>query len=146
MNDLEKQSYESFSVSFRVIGSTLEPSKLTVLFEMDPDIEHKKGDPRTGKAKNGKTKHYTPFDTGLWSIESKLEKHVSIQEHIVNLLERIEPKKDVIEKLRNTGFKMDFYCGYFFSITSQAGISLTNDILKRISELGIDFGVDLYAI
>jgi hypothetical protein len=39
---------------------------------------------------------------------------------------------------------MDFYCGYFFSTKDQAGISINNKLLKRIAELGIDLGINLY--
>ncbi|MDD2359640.1 MAG: hypothetical protein PHE66_04300, partial [Syntrophaceticus schinkii] len=60
------------------------------------------------------------------------------------ILERIESKKDVLVKLTNEGFKMDFYCGYFFSTKDQAGISINNKLLKRIAELGIDLGINLY--
>ena len=144
MKNLEEQPHDYFSVSFRIIGDTLEPSKLTKLLGLYPQIAHKKGEPNTGKSKSGKIVNYAPFNTGLWCIDSKLDECSTLQEHLINLIECIEPKKDILAELKNEGFKMDFYCGYFFSAPSQAGISLTNCVLKRITELGIDFGIALY--
>ncbi len=126
------------------MGNNLEPSKITLLLGIEPDIAHKKGESRTGKSKSGKIINYAPFNSGLWSIKSKLDKNNSIQDHIVSILERIEPKKEVLLKLINEGFKMDLYCGYFFSTKDQAGVSLNNELLKRIAELGMDFGISLY--
>lgn len=141
----EEQKYDDyFSVSFRIIGDDLEPDKITLLLGIKPDIAHKKGDSSTGKSKSGKIINYTPFKFGLWCINSKLDKYDRLQDHMLNILERIEPKKDVLVKLANEGFKMDFYCGYFFSTKDQAGISINNELLKRIAELGIDLGINLY--
>lgn len=145
MKNHEEKHYDYFSVSFRIIGDNLNPSKITLLLGLEPDIAHKKGDPRTGESKSGKTIIYAPFNTGLWSINSKwANKDNNLQDHIVNIFERIEPKKDVLVKLTDEGFKMDFYCGYFFSTKDQTGISLNNEILKRIAELGIDLRINLY--
>lgn len=144
MKNQEEEHYDYFSVSFRIMGNNLEPSKITLLLGIEPDIAHKKGESRTGESKSGKIINYAPFNSGLWSIKSKLDKNNRIQNHIVSILERIEPKKEVLLKLTNEGFKMDLYCGYFFSTKDQAGVSLNNEILKRIAELGIDFGISLY--
>lgn len=144
MKNQEEEHHDYFSVSFRIIGNNLEPSKITLLLGIEPDIAHKKGDSRTGESKSGKIINYAPFNTGLWSINSKLDRDNRLQDHIISVLERVEPKKDVLLKLTNEGFKMDFYCGYFFSTKDQAGISLNNEVLKGIAELGIDFGISLY--
>jgi len=146
MKNHEGRHHDYYSVSFRIIGNDLEPSEITMLLGMKADIEHKRGDTRTGISKSGKMIKYAPFNSGLWSIESNLDKYAGIQEHIMNLIGRIESKKDVLTRLNNDGFKMDFYCGYFFSITNQAGIRLTKELLKIVAELGIDLNVDLYAI
>lgn len=144
MKNQKEEHNDYFSVSFRIIGNNLESSKITLLLGIKPDIAHEKGDSRTGESKSGKIIYYAPFNTGLWSIKSKLDKDNKLQDHIVSILERIEHKKDVLLKLTNEGLKMDFYCGYFFSTKDQAGVSLNNEVLKRIAELGIDFGISLY--
>ena len=144
-DDKEQHQRDYCSVSFRIIGNDLEPSKITTLLGIEANISHKKGDPKIGVSKSGKIIKYAPFDTGLWCIESNLDKHSRIQEHLMNLIERIASKKDILIQFGNDGFKMDFYCGYFFSVTNQTGVSLTNEALKRITELGIDLNIDLYA-
>ncbi|CEO89651.1 MAG TPA: DUF4279 domain-containing protein [Syntrophaceticus sp.] len=144
MKNQEQKPHDYFSVSFRIIGNNLEPPKITLLLGLEPDIAHKKGDSRTGESKSGKIITYAPFNIGIWSINSKLDKNNRLEDHIINILERIESKKDVLVKLTNEGFKMDFYCGYFFSTKDQAGISINNKLLKRIAELGIDLGINLY--
>ena len=133
-------------VSFRIMETNLNPSMVTTLLGMKPDESHRKGDPRMSKAKSGKVIYFAPFNSGLWCLESNLDKYCDLQDHILNIIERIESKKDILRKLKNEGFEMDLYCGYFFLTGSQPGISLSNSILKKISELGIDLGIQLYVL
>ena len=146
MNEFYEQLDNYFSVSFRVAGSGLEPSRITELLGVKPDIEHKKGEPRILKYKNGTSKEYAPWDRGLWCLESKIDKYCKLKDHIENVLSFIETKRESLLYLRGIGMVMDLYCGYFISPASQAGISLPCDVLKRVSELGIDVCIELYVI
>jgi len=139
-----KQRDEYFAVSFRIMGDGVEPSELTALLGVMPTKAHKKGDANTSKTKKGKIITYAPFTSGLWCLDSQLDKTSSLNDHIINIIDDIEPKKDVLLMLKEKGFEIDFYCGYFFSSSAQAGISLSNDILERMSKLGIDFNLSLY--
>jgi len=144
MNPIERDYRDYFSVCFRIAGDDLNPSKVTELLVIEPHHAHRKGDPNTGKAKSGKIIYYAPFRTGLWSINSNLDKHCRLHEHFIYLLERLEPHKDALEEIRKNGFELDFSCGHFFADESQPGYSLTNDILIRIGALGIDLNICLY--
>jgi len=144
MDSSTKESSDYFSVSFRIMGDDLDPTIITTLLGIEPDHKHKKGDSNTGKAKSGKIIYYSPYSSGMWAIKSKLDKHSRIQEHIESILEQLVPKKEMLEKLHNDGFEMDFYCGYFFEKTPQPGLWITSDTLKKMGDLGIDLGIDLY--
>ena len=134
-----------FAVAFRIIGDSLDPLTITELLGLEPDKACRKGDPNVGITKKGKEIHYAPFRTGLWAIDTKLDKHERIQNHIESILECIEPKKEVLTKMSSEGLRMEFFCGHFFTAGSQARIILTNEVLKRIADLGIDFRVEMYA-
>ena len=144
MNTPKEEHRDYFSVSLRIAGDDLDPSKVTELLGMEAEHAHKKGDPNTGKAKSGKIIYFSPFQTGLWTIDSNLDKYCRLHEHLINLLERLEPHKDKLAELRKDGFKLDFFCGHFFHDAHQPGFDLSNDILMRIAVLGIDFGICLY--
>jgi hypothetical protein len=94
----EEKQGDYFSVSFRMMGDDLDPLEITSFLGIEPDIAHKKGEPRIGKSKKGKIIQYAPFDSGMWSIESKPLKDddATLQEHIENILDRIEPKRDLL--------------------------------------------------
>ena len=141
----EKQVKDYFSVSFRIFGDNLDPHLITGLLEIEPDIIHEKGDPRTLKAKGGKILHCSSYNYGLWCVKSKLDKHSRIQEHIGGILKLIASKKEILAELSNNGYKMDFFCGYFFAEADQPGISIDYETLQKIGELGINLGIDLYA-
>lgn len=139
-----KQSNDYFVVSFRIMGDEVEPPELTAQLGISPSKAHRKGDTSASKTKKGKIVTYAPFNSGLWSIDSQVDVTSTLKEHLVNIIEHLEPKKDVLSKLKKEGFKMDFFCGYFFSTSIQVCISLDNDILERLSELGIEFNMLLY--
>ena len=146
MENSAEEIQDHFSVSFRIMKAGLEPSKLTTLLGMEPDKSHKKDDPRISKTKSGKVLYHAPFNSGLWCLESKLDKSSKLQEHILDITDRIESKRDLLIKLKDEGFEMDLYCGYFLLGESQPGISLSNSVLKKISELGMDLGIQLYVL
>jgi len=144
MNTLERDHKDYFSVSLRIANDDLEPSKVTELLGMKPNLAHKKGDPNTGKAKSGKIIYFSPFKTGLWVIDSNLDRHCRLHEHLSNLLERLEPHKEKLAELRKDGFGLDFFCGHFFADEHQPGYSLPNDVLLKMGALGIDLNMCLY--
>ena len=144
MNNFEQEHKDYFSIGFRISGDDLDPSTVTKLLKMEPNLAHKKGDPNTGKAKSGKIIYYSPFRTGLWGINSNLDKHCRLHEHFINLLERLEPHKINLIEFNKKGFKMSFFCGHFFSDEHQPGYGLHNDILMRMGALMIDLEMCLY--
>ena len=146
MDTLEREHHDYFSVSFRIINNNLDPLKLTELLGIKPDRAHKNGDPNTGIAKSGKIIHYAPFRTGLWSIDSNLDKYCRLHEHFIHLLKRLEPHKDKLVELYKDGFDLDFFCGYFFTNANQPGFALTNEILVKMGALGIKLNICLYPL
>jgi len=146
MDNPKKNFDDYFSVAFRIKGDDLDPSAITASLGIEPDIMWKKGDFRTVTAKSGKIIYCAPHDFGYWCIESKLDKHCRIQEHIESILGRIAPKEDMFSKLQTDGFRMDFFCGYFFSCINTPILFINGDVLKRMGNLGIELRIDLYSV
>lgn len=144
MSQIQKELSQSFAVEFRIIGNNLIPQEITELLEIEPSNSHKRGDSNAGFTKKGKVVRYAPFSSGLWSIKSRLTKSTSFEEHIMGVLELLEPVKDKIKELSCRGYKVDFFCGYFFSSEIQAGVSLDSNILKCISDLGANLEICMY--
>jgi|LSQX01.3.fsa_nt_gb hypothetical protein len=137
---MRKQEY--FKVTFRIMGDELEPSKISILLGISPHQSHKKGEPNTSKTKKGKIVSYSPFNSGLWLINSNLPESSCLEDHINSILTCLEPVKDKLKQLSYDGYKMDIYCGYFTG--EQAGFNLNNLVLQRMANLNVDFGINIY--
>ena len=146
MENSSEQIKDQFSVSFRIMKTSLDPTKLTALLGIEPDKSHRKGDPQISKTKSGKVMYFAPYSSGLWCLNSNLDKCSELQDHILNIVDRIEAKKELLIKLKDEGFEMDLYCGYFLLGECQPGFSLSNSVLEKISELGMDLGIQLYVL
>lgn len=146
MNELKSLKDQWFKVSFRVTGDELEPSEISKILEMEPTISHKKGDANMGLSKKGKVINYAPHRTGLWSLESGLPETNSLEKHILWLVERLDPVKNRIGELAKGKYKIEFFCGYFFSNHTQAGIELSSITLERINGLGADLAICMYVV
>lgn len=134
-----------FVVSFRVMGDLLDPADVTRLLGIDPSREHKKGDENLVVTKKGKTMRFASYKSGLWALESSQDKYSDLEDHLQGFLQLLEPKVIELLKLKYLGFELDFYVSYVFANADQPGICINSDVMKRIGDLGINLGIDLYA-
>lgn len=140
-----KSEHRDYSLaSFRIMSDELEPTEITALLEIEPDVAHKKGDQDCVMSKKGTVRYRAPYRSGLWAIRSRLDKFCRLHDHVANLLNCIELKRDALAKLKDRGFKLDIYIGHNFMDEAQPGMSLASDTLKRMGDLGIDLNIDLY--
>ena len=133
-----------YSVSFRIADDNLDPTEITKILGIAPDISHRKGDPRLSITKKGKVMQYAPFRTGMWSIHSHEEKYEILEHHIKILLDILYPVKDKIAELASRGYKMDIFCGAFLYKGCHTGFDINSDILFQMGEMNIDFGICIY--
>lgn len=144
MMSLNCEYKDYFWVSFRIIHDDLEPSQITKSIGIEPDNAHRKGDSNTSVTKKGKVMQFAPYPFGLWLIKSCLDEHNRLQDHLESLLDLVEPKKNILASLKNEGYELELSIGYNFMEESQPRVYLTNGVLKRIGDLGIDLCIDLY--
>jgi len=138
MNDIV-----SYSVSFRISDDSLDPHEITEMLGVTPCIAHRKGESNTSTTKKGRTIEYSPFSTGLWSLNSKLDAILDLNHHLESLLSILHPLKESLEKLSLRGYKMDMFCGVFAN-EAVFGFEIGHDALLTLGELKIKFGLCVY--
>lgn len=84
-----------YSVSFRIMGDDLDSSEISKIFEITPDKSYKKGDPHIQITKKGKYISHGNYSFGLWAINSNVNKYSQLSDHLDDIIERLEPKRDV---------------------------------------------------
>jgi len=133
-----------YKASFRIGDEKLNPSEITKMLGIDPDIAHRKGDPNTAISKKGKLIEFAPFNTGLWSINSKEDEYDTLECHIKSLLLLLYPLKDKLLELSSRGYKMDIFCGIFTNEFYESGFGVRSSLLLQMGELNIELGVCIY--
>ena len=125
--------------SFRIVGKDLDPAEITNLLQMHPDQFHRRGDPNISKTGN----RYADYTEGLWALHSSFDDTHTIDEHIDSLVIKLWEHRDLLQELRNRGYRMDIFVG-IFGIDDNMGIMLQNTLLTRAMQLGVDLNLDLY--
>ena len=123
------------TVTLRIFAPELDPEEVTRNLDLEPNHKHKLGDPipkRSGSV--------NVYKHGMWTVDSKLPETEVLVSHLDSLLSDIEPKQEYIKTLASYA-TVDLYCVLY----DQSGFELPPDILHRIADLGITFGVVLYA-
>lgn len=124
-------------VNFRIIGDTLDPDKVTELFEITPDKSYRVGDP---------IERTTPvpqfYNHTQWSIRSEVEPEMELQFHIHNLLQKLLPHAEIILELSKS-YRVEFYCS-IFGESNKPQILLHHDILSGLSKLGASVMITTY--
>ena len=134
----------SVKVSFRITGDLIDPSEITKHLGLQPDKSHRKGDANEVVSKKGRIIRYSPFSSGLWSINTKLCDTCDFNSHLKNLLDHIYPLKNELNELSLRGYKMDIFCGVFAQEVDQPGFIICPENLLKIGELNISLGMDFY--
>jgi len=138
-------SFPKCRVSLRICDNDLDPLEITEMLRVEPDAFHKKGDPNMQISKKGKQMEFSPYNSGLWSINSKEMDSATIGVHIKALLLILEPLKNELSILHNRGYKMDLFCGLFAQGCSQPGLELDASLLRRVGELNLRVGMCFYS-
>ena len=80
------------SASLRIFGEKLRPEQIDAMLGLKATHIHLKGQRRSPR-------HKAVWRESLWSLRSRLSDDHSIADHLEWLLERLEPKADVIKTL-----------------------------------------------
>jgi len=131
-------------VSFIICDDELNPLEITEILGIAPDKSHKKGDPNTAISKKGKLLVFAPYNTGIWCIESKEEKHMDLEHHIKCLLLLLYPLKDKFTILSAKGYLMNMFCSVDTDGIDQPGFSISPNTILKLGELKTKLDVCIY--
>ncbi len=130
---------DTYTVEFRIEGSTLVPSNVSKVLELDPCQTREKAANKNGK------RYRTPF----WSFDaiSTEENYVEkewelLEEGLLFLLSKLLPKRDLIHS--NFGeYKLYLWCGYFKE-SFDGGPTFSPDLLAKLAEFGTELILRTY--
>jgi hypothetical protein len=130
-----------FSVSLRLSGDGLVPSRLNDELGLTAEIIGLKGEPRKGL--NGR--HYAPYETHLWVYSLPEGEQEGFEEPIGRLFTLLGDRG--VQRLQALAAQEDveaeLLCGYS-SMSGQGGCSLAASTLKKIADSGLALTLDLY--
>ncbi len=137
MRVIEEKEETTNSVVLRIHSETTTVETITDLLRIEPDRFVVKGT----KAVPNNPKSYV-HPANMWTLESDLKQTESFEAHITRIVEFIESRLNAFEKLIKT-CEIDIYCGYF-SVNYTGFLSLSPDLLKRLTVMPVKIIVYLY--
>ena len=140
---MPKRVYSRAYASVRFIGPTLDPLNITRALRLPPDHQHRNGEPRLTRSRNGNVQEYAAYREGMWSMSSKAwVESPRLETHLDWLLSQLEPLAHAVHGLMAAGLDVDFFC---YSLgSSEDPLSLPRSIKARAESLGITIEIDHY--
>lgn len=124
-------------VSFSLRGDSLDPSEVMRSLRIEPTRGHCKGEDRSGPRFKGAWPH------GWWSLESPFPQSEALEVHLVWILDKLEPKRGVIREILKHECTADLRIA-FFSDCDQLGVSISAELVERITKLGASLELQGY--
>lgn len=125
------------SCSFRLMHEDLDPAQLTAILGMPPSQAHRRGETRAH------SRIGAPWKEGLWLLESPIDAAAPIDVHLTYLLDRLGGVCDRVRELVASGYRADFFCGYFAQQEGQ-GPTLSPALLQSIAAVGAHLSICFY--
>lgn len=131
--------YHHFDAAFRVWGPDTDIDRLTSTTGLQPSETHRKGD-RRGKG---------TWDDSMWSYRSQCPEAAPLEQHLNDLLNRLEPIKDRLQlplaippKSRGC-----FWCAHYTNASAGlAGtVALSTKLMSRLAAFGFELVIDTYS-
>lgn len=129
------------TVSYRLSGDDLDPDSITALIGVEPNTAYRKGELRAFPDGS----FGAPHRFGMWSVgtEGVVAQIEDLEQHLVWLLDQLEGAGEQLRALVDTGYRADFFCGYFMDEWN-SGWEVPAGILDRIGRLGARLALDIY--
>jgi hypothetical protein len=124
-------------VTFRFVGDSVNPIVITSQIGLQPSAAHAKGEVVE--------KHPDRiYPSGFWGLESSVPTNRPLEDHLIHLLDVLEPRASAIKELEQTGLVPDFFCGVFIGADLEALLRLGTETLGRMVEIGASLELHLY--
>ena len=109
------------------------------------DFKERLGDPSIGFSRGDLwSKGKRVRKHSYWSLSSSIESKCSFDNHLAEILDFSEFKKEEIIYFRNRGCDIDISV-FFDSDNGQGGATLSSLSMKRLCDLDLDLVFDVYA-
>lgn len=125
------------SVALRICGPDLSPESVTRLLGASPTEQHRTGDENRGPS----GRIYSPFSSGLWSLESDLNDEASFSEKIMNILDRVDSTR--LKELIATDARVDLFVGIFLN-EEPSNVLLNSETSQRVGDIGLAVDIAIY--
>jgi hypothetical protein len=114
--------------SFRVVTHEGSSAGITQVLGLPPTTSHEVGDP-VGRVPGNIRKH------AQWTLSTDMREPSELTEHLVELLDRVEPVQLQLEQLRTEGCEIDWFCFVAAKDTEHA-VELPASVLVRVAAFG----------
>ena len=125
-------------VSFRILGTDVDPDVVSAQLGMQPDDHHRVGDAVSGRS-GAVRKH------GYWALRSTnhLASSVDANQHIDWLVQTLGGKLPILHTFAERGAMVDVTLAVHTS-AGHGGPVLRPEVLGRLASLGLAVNLDLY--
>jgi hypothetical protein len=114
-----------------------DPAVVTTIMGIEPIAAWAKGDPIPN--------HPTARRLfSRWALESRLSIGSPIEEHLIALLEQLEPRREAVDQVVRQ-FDAGLQIAAYFHQTNP-GLHIDHPLLARISALGLSIDFDIYCL
>ncbi|MDX8055218.1 DUF4279 domain-containing protein [Lentzea sp. BCCO 10_0798] len=131
------QQQHEYKASLRVFSESLAlPDLVAALGE--PTRSYDIGDLVSPRRPDGPRR-----TSAYWSLGSQAQRTDPLDQHIAELVTFVDAHRREIDALRDKA-QIDAFCGVFTGDDTQGGFTLTSGLMRRLGELNLDVGFDLY--
>jgi hypothetical protein len=111
----------------------VDPDEVSKLLGIAPDFIWRKGDLILETARS--------YSENGWRLVSSLPVSSSVEEHVLNVLDRIEPAAELLSHLKPLEVEVSCVV-YYYDYTPVLGLS--HETIRRLARLGASLDYDLY--
>jgi hypothetical protein len=129
--------HSEISTYFRLAGA-FNPDEITAAIGIAPTRTHRSGELISPRA-------IMRYQNDIWRLDSSLDKSSDLEAQILDVLERLQPGGAALVNLC-TQYAASFECVISSYGGDRPAIAFSRDILKQVTALNAEIGVDLYVL
>jgi hypothetical protein len=122
--------------AFCLYGDTLQPDEMNRNLDLQATNSGLKGE---RQSKHPRAKE---LRTSIWILDSPLDEHLPLEDHLKWLLDALEPKLGIVHGIAKQ-YDAKLSCGYS-SEHGQGGCTFDAALLDRLAKLGVPLDLNLY--
>lgn len=134
---LDSAHTDATSVALRFFGDELDPVDISNKLGAEPTVSHRKGDSMPNIADETRA-------TGSWLLTGDSMAKTSLDDKINALFDQLSDDLEVWRELTGR-YQCDLFCGVWCKAWNR-GVSLSPEVVARISERGLSIGFDVYFV